>query len=43
MNCVQGTKDYFKHFSQSKNRMSYVEVKSLSNLVSVPNPLDRFF
>lgn len=43
MNCVQGTKDYFKYFSQSKNRMSYVEVKSHSNLVSVPKPWDMFF
>lgn len=43
MNCVQGTKDHFKHFSQSKNRTSYVEVNSLGNLVSVPKPLDMFF
>jgi len=43
MNCVQGTKDYFKHFSQSKNWMSYVEVKSHGNLVSVPKPSNMFF
>jgi hypothetical protein len=41
--CVQSIKDHFKHFSQSKNRMSDVEVLALSNLVSVPKPSDILF